>query len=243
MVTKIGSFGRIRVFEDFLAPDTALTWSASAQRLGNIGQVSVNEGSFAHTVDEPGGILAITTDTADNDNCFLYAGPFKPADGGCAMEARFKVADITTCAVWGGFSETLDATTPVCPAEYATATLTVNGSGGMVGALWDSDGTADYWMAVAGDGGAAASGAPEVTTYAAVNDEWQVVRVEIDPNGTGRVYLGVNDSTLKLIHTFTTPVTATDVQHACLGIENRSGAASVIEVDYFYAEGGRDWTN
>lgn len=241
MTVAIGSFGRLRVFEDFLAPDAALTWSTSAQRLGQIGQVSVNEGSFAHTVDEPGGVLAITTDTADNDNCFLYAGPFKPADGGCVMEARFKVADITTCAVYCGFAETLNATTPVCPSEYATATLTVN-PGGQVGALWDSDGTSDYWMAVAGDGSAAATGAPYVSAYAAVNDQWDVVRVEIDENGTGRVYLAAGNSGLKLLYTFTTPVTSTDVQHACLGIENRSAAASVMEVDYFFAEGGRDWS-
>jgi len=243
MAVSKGSFGRIRVFEDFGAPDTGLTWGTAAQRLGLIGQVSVNEGSFAHTVDEPGGILAITTDTGDNDNIALYFGPFKPSDGGCVIEARFKQNDVTLGAIFCGFTETLDATTPVCPAEYATATLTVNGTGGVVGMLYDPDATTDRWLAVAGDGGAAATGAPaEAGSQAMVNDEFDVVRVEIDPNGTGRCYLAEKDGSLKLIKTFTTPVNPADIQHAVLLIENRSGAARVMEVDYFHAEGGRDWT-
>ena len=48
----------------------------------------------------------------------------------------------------------------------------------------------NYWMAVAGDGGAAATGAPTVTSQAAVNDEYDVVRVEIGADGKCDVYLG-----------------------------------------------------
>jgi len=242
---SIGNFGVIEVFEDFLAPDAALTWSSSAQRLGQVGQVSVNEGSFDHTVDEPGGILKITTDTADNDNCALYVGPFKPSDGGVVMEARFKVADITTCALFVGFTETLDAATPVMPAEFATTTMTYNGTGGMVGLQFDSDGTTDDWRAVAGDGGAVSSNADANGTRAynaPVNDKFDVVRVEIDVNGTGRVYLAEDSGSLKLIKEIESAVTASDIEHAVLMIENRSGAASVMEVDYFYAKGNRDWT-
>jgi len=236
----IGSFGRIRVFEDFLAPDTALTMSTSPQRLGQVGQVSVGEGSFAHTVDEPGGVLKITTDTSDNDNVCLYAGPFKPADGICVMEARFKIADITAGALFVGFCETLNATTPVMPAEFATATMTYNGSGGMVGLQFDADGTTDDWRAVAGDGGAVSGDAAAngtVANAAPVNDEYDVVRVEIDDNGTGRVY---HDG--KLIKDVGVAVTPGDLQHAVLFYENRSAGAKVFEADYFFAEGGRDWT-
>ena len=239
----IGNFGRIRVFEDFLAPDTALTWSASPQRLGQVGQVSVNEGSFAHTVDEPGGILACTTDNADDDNVALYAGPFKPADGGCVMEARFKRPDVSETAVFCGFSETLAADTPVCPAEAtgATPTLTINGSGGMAGMLDDQDCTTKDWRAVAGDGGAVASKLTTATgtraNAASVDDEWDVVRVEIDVNGDAKIY---HDG--KLIDDVKACVTPGDVQHAVLLAESRTtGGADVLEVDYFFAEGGRDW--
>lgn len=236
----IGSFGRLRVFEDFLGAPEVAAMTTVAASVGNIGYVSVNEGSFAPTVDEPGGILAITTDTADNDNCALYAGPFKPSDGGCVMEARFKVADITTDAIYCGFSETLDATTPVMPAEFATATMTYNGTGSIIGVQFDADGTTDDWRAVFGDGGAVKSNADANGTRAyeaAVNDEWDVVRVEIGADAIARVLLNG-----RVIKEITSACTKTDLQYAVLMIENRSAAASGMEVDYFFAEGGRDWS-
>ena len=242
MAESRGTYGRLKVFEDFLGAPEVTAMATVAASAGNIGYVCTNEGTMRATVDEDGGVWAFTTDTADNDNFALYAGPFKPSNGGCFMEARFKVADITKCAVYCGFSETLDAANPVCPAEYATTTLTVNGTGGMVGALWDSDGTSDYWMAVAGDGGEAATGAPAVTSQAAVNDEYDVVRVEIGADGKCDVYLAAKGGILTLIKSFDSPITTSDLQHAVLLIENRAAAASVMEVDYFYAEGGRDWT-
>lgn len=241
----IGSKGVIEVFEDFMAPDTSLSMATSPQRLGQVGQVSVNEGSYAHVIDEPGGILQITTDTGDNDNTFLYAGPFRPSDGGVVMEVRFKIADITTGAVFAGFSETLDATTPVMPLEFDTATMSYSGSGGIAGWSFDADGSTDTWRAAVGDGGSATGtgGATAGTVTgrgAPVNDEWDILRVEIDPNGTVRCYH--DDPANGPDVTITGGLTATDIQHACLGIENRSSAASVMEVDYFYARGYRDWT-
>ena len=47
----------------------------------------------------------------------------------------------------------------------------------------------------------------------------------------------------RLIKRFSTGtlLTSTDLFYAVLMIENRSAAANVLEVDYFYGEGGRDW--
>jgi len=235
-----GSFGRVRIFEDFLGFNTPAGNAAWALTgvcpVGQLSMTSVGEGSLAPTVDEPGGIMSITTDTTDNDNAALFAGVFKPVDGGCVMEARFKVDSATTAAIFCGFSETLALDTPVMPAEYATATLTCNGSGSMVGMLYDPDATTDIWKAVAGDGG------DEETVYnadtAIVADTWDVVRVEIGANGDGICYLNG-----KLIHTFTSFLNTSDIQHAVLMCENRDGSANVLEVDYFYAEGARDWAN
>ena len=45
----------------------------------------------------------------------------------------------------------------------------------------------------------------------------------------------------KLIHRFPACVTTTDMEHAVLMVSNREvSTASVLGVDYFYAEGGRD---
>jgi len=238
-MSNIGSFGRVRVFEDFLGAPEATAMTTIAASIGGVAYVSVNEGTMTALVDEPGGIVRVTTDTADNDNFAMYAGPFKPSDGGVVMEARFKMADITTGAIYCGFTETLDATTPVMPAEFDTVTMTYGGAGSMVGLQFDSDGTTDLFRAVFGDGGAAASKADAngTASVAAVNDEFDVVRAEISTDGRCSVY---HDG--KLIKQIDTVLTTTDLQFAVLMIENRSGAASVLEVDYFYAEGGRDWT-
>jgi len=244
MATDPGGFGKLRVFEDFLGLGHFNgAWTETG--LTNIGQLaftSVNEGAIAHTVDEPGGVISITTDTADNDNACLYAGTFKPADGGCVMEARFKCADITTVSINCGFSETLSATTPVQPLEWSGATTASYAvAGGMALANFDADTTTDVWRAFFGDastvsGGGALNGTS--SGKAAVNDEWDVVRVEIDPNGYARVY---HDGVLIKAST-SAAVTPTDVMHAILMVENRSSAANILEVDYFFAEGFRDWT-
>jgi len=248
MASSIGTKGVIEVFEDFMGfSSTTMDTVAKPQGGHGVMYGCVNEGSFSQTTDEPGGVLACITDTASSDNCALYVGPFKPSDGGVVMETRFKVLDITTCAIFAGFSETLDTTTPVCPLEFATATMTYNGTGGIVGLQYDSAATDSDWRAGAGDTGVVATYADANGTRAhnpPVNDNWDVVRVEIDPSGTGHVYLADKGTGtgLRLIKTIKSAVTASDLQTACLVIENRSAAASTMEVDYFYAKGYVDWT-
>ena len=190
-----GSYGKLRVFDDFLGPDNDLTWGTGTVKVGNFGFVSVAEGSFEWTIDEPGGILAITTDTGDNDNACLMAGAFKPADGGITMEGRFKFNSATLGAVFFGITETLALDTPVMPAEFSGTAMTYNGTGGMVGFSLDPDGTTDDFRAVAGDAGAA-TGATRagdtVTNGIRANetitaDEWYIARVEVHPDGNAHL--------------------------------------------------------
>ena len=247
MATYQSEFGRVSVFEDFLGFNPDEVWNAGGFNLGQVSVVSVNAGSVEDTVDETGGIVAITTGTGDNDNVALYVAPVKPSDGGAVMEARIKLDNVTTLSsLFVGFSETLDGTTPVMPAEFATTTMTYNGTGGMVGLQFDIDGTTDGWRALVGDGGAATAGSGNGTLSTSVvggtaiaADRWDIVRVEIDPSGASRVYLnGV------LIKAFaSTGLTASDLFFPCVIAENRTAAAIVLEVDYFYARSYRDWTN
>lgn len=253
-------YGKTRVFEDFLNFEdniaatgvaTGIVFGTGFVSVGDVGLVSVNEGSLAWTIDEPNGVLAITTDTGDNDNAALISGRYQPSLGGCAMEVRFKVDSVaaTHTSIFAGFSETLNFTTPVMPAEYSGTSMTYNGAGGMVGLVYDVDGTTDNFYSVFGDAGAISGGATVGGVSASETitaDEWYIVRVEIDPDGTGRVYIGHDGGLgggMDLIEEVSTAaVTSTDQQYAVLMIENRSGNARVLEVDYFAAEGGRDWT-
>lgn len=240
-------FGMVEVWDDFLGPDNDLTWGTGTIKVGNFGFVSVNEGTLEWTVDEPGGILAITTDTGDDDNAVLMAGAFRPADGDVVTEWRFKFSSLD-CAIFVGFAETLSLATPVMPAEFATATMTYNGTGGMTGLQYDVDGTTDDFRAVAGDVGAATAGAGNGTRANATLtvDEWYVARVRVDKNGKSYCSLGHADADtqggVKRIAEFTAAVTPGDKFYAVLMIENRSANARVLEVDYGYASATRDWT-
>ena len=250
-----GTFGEVKIWDDFLGPDNDLTWGAGTVKIGNWGFISVNEGAFEWTVDEPGGIVAFTTDTGDNDSACLFGGRFQPSNGGMDTEWRAKFNSATLLAVEAGFTETLALGTPVVPAEFATATMSYNGSGGMIGAVHDPDATTNDFRAFAGDGGAGQGGSS--TTGARANetitaDEWYVIRTEVGPDGNGTVYVGHDSDQLEKIavssavqgNSFTgSVITNTDQFYAFLIGENRSAAARVLEVDYGYARGWRDWAN
>ena len=240
-------FGELKVWEDFLAPDNDVTWGTGQFVVGNVAVTSVNEGSVEFTVDEPGGIAAFTSDTADNDNVAIYAGAFKAADGPLVMEARFKYSNVD-CAIFAGFTETLAIDTPVMPAEFATTTMTYNGTGAIVGAQYDVDGTTDDFRAVFGDAAAALTGNGADSNGTRANatltaDRWFIVRAEIDPNGAARVYFGdqVDAAQMKLVKSVTGGIPTDVMLFPVLMLENRSGNARVLEVDYFYARGYRDW--
>ena len=248
--------GTIYWGSDFTGIYDSVVWGATNLVSGDtwgagIGFASVNEGTFASTVDETGGVLAITSDTGDNDNAFLLAGKFSPRDGQIVCQARFKYSNVD-CAVFVGMTETLALDTPVMPAEFATATMTHNGTGGMLGFNYDVDGTTDDFRAVMGDGGAAISDSSNGTRANATltADQWFEAEVILHADGSGSCWLGDpghansdNMNTLRQIKRFTTGtlLTTTDLFFATLGIENRSANARVLEVDYFCGEAGRDW--
>ena len=246
-----GSFGEIRAFNDFTGSYEDVTWSTTSVDLGGgWGVVSENEGTLNQIVDEPGGILEFLTDTGDNDNVALYAGPFKPSDGGVVMECRFKVADDLNFAVFAGFAETLAMDTPVTPAEYASTTMTYNG-GGTVGLQYDLDGTTDDFRAASGDGGAV-TGTLQNNTVATVDspranqtitaDEWYVCRVEIGPSGRCDYWIAHDGDGFELVESITGAITTSDNFYALLMCENRAAAAHNFQVDYVYARGFRDWS-
>jgi len=243
----IGNKGRIEVLEHFMGYSTESAQEALRLPQGKVNYCadSAASGVFALVTDEPGGILQITTDTTDNHGYAFSIGPFAPSDGGCAMEARFKVDAVDDLAVYCGFSETLAAAGPVMPAEFATESFIYNGTGGMAGLQFDADGTTDDWRACGGDAAAAAFDADSDATranQAPVADEFDVIRVEINPHGDVDYWLADKKNGLRLIKHADSVVTATDVQFAVLMLESRANAAAVMEIDYMYASGGTDWT-
>jgi len=246
-----GTNGQILIEEHFMGFNyTGGTTMSNTHDQGHLVAVASASGTITQVIDEPGGILSINLDTTDNTNCVLYtSNPFKTADGGCWMETRFKVDAVNDCAIYAGFQETVNTTTPVMPAEFATETMTYNASiGGFAGMQFDADGTTDDWRAVGGDNSAAAWDADSDATRAnqpAVADKFDIVRVEFSPHGDVDVYFSGSrtNSSLVLIKHADAILTTTDVIFPVLIIENRAAdAAAVLEVDYFNCGGYIDWT-
>ncbi len=262
---NLGQFGKIKVEEDFTRWESDIDTTAAGTGLvpgeggvvsvGNVDLVSANAGSLAWTVDEPGGILAITTDTADDNDAYLIAAPMKPSvNGTLEMECRFKDPSLShLVALVAGWSQTMSLSAPITPASFATVTMTYAGTGDMVGIIDDQDATTDDFRAFAGTGGAGTGGSSTTgirANDAVVADEFFVARVEVDPNGASRVYLGHKGGTngaLNLVSAFPTvaggavPFAGTNLLFPFLGILNRDGNAQVLEADYLVAYGWRDW--
>lgn len=248
---SIGPEGLIRIREHWIViPSTTMSAGGGIAGYNGLLYGNVNNGSFAATIDEPGGILAATTAGAANDNCAVYTeAKYRPADGGIAMEARVKLASATTGALFVGFTETMSKASPVMPLEFGTATMAYNGSGGIAGMVFDPGATTNDWMAGAGDGGVVAKNADANGTRVAskglsslVADSWDVIRVEIDPTGKADIYLAQASGGLKLIKSVKDAVTPTDLFYPCVMGETRSSAAIVLEIDYFNVDANIDWT-
>tara|TARA_R110000765_G_scaffold210578_1_gene315750 strand:- start:120 stop:911 length:792 start_codon:yes stop_codon:yes gene_type:complete len=258
-----GSFGRVKAWNDYTSIPAVTAAGSVPLAQGSIlgggwAAHGVNEGAIDAVVDEPNGIVALTSDTADDDNIFISAGTWSPINGGMVMEARIRIVDsvaVDRAAAWVGFTETLSIATPVMPFETDTTTTTYNGSGGMVGFGFDSAADVVGWRFAGGDGGAAlatedsngtvgtALGILAPATITA--DLFWVFRIEVATDGTARGYFGDaqnnEQGSMQYVGKVTGALGTGDQFHATTGIENRSGANEILEVDYTSAEGFRDW--
>ena len=265
-------FGRIMAWNDFTAippisaADTVPLVNGSLLG-GGWSLHGVAEGTTIATVDEPGGILACTTDVADEDSIAVSAGVWKPADGGMEFECRVKIPTsvaTTRAAMWVGFTETLSVAAPIMPYQVITSTATYNGTGGMVGFAFDSDATSITWRFIAGDGGAAlatinSNDSPKTSGTVGTDigidaqatitaDRWWVFRVEVQPDGQAAGYIlddaaeNNTNKELRFVGRTTAALGTGDNFHATIIGETRSAFNEEFEIDYAYASGRRDWS-
>lgn len=252
MGISVGNMGRIEVYEHFMgfATDCVADVVMPQGKVNYCGTPDTTGSDiFARVVDEPGGILSCTTDSDAGDAIALFIGPFKPQDGGCTFEARFKLEDITNSKVFCGFQETLDATTPVLAVTSdSDGTFTHGAVGCHAGMLHDAESDTADWWAVAGDGAVATSNSTangKAATSAPVNDEFDVIRVELNSHGDADIFLaGGLYPSLHLVDHIDDAYTEGDVAYAVLMLQNETASDSgcVMEVDYMRATGNVDWT-
>jgi hypothetical protein len=159
-------------------------------------------------------------------------------NGPLALEARVESAALTARNLWVGFCGlNIDLVDPPCTGDTTTITPVADD---YCGFHFDSSLTDGDWHMVYNGG--TTTGATTSTDVAAGNNLEagtlvQVLRVEIDRNGTARWYV---DGVLK--QTITNAVSTTVLQAGYVGCFGTTTTATSLDVDYLAIEANRDWT-
>jgi len=250
MTIKQSEVGDIKIFEDFLggevavagttAPPVALT---SALNVVGQGLAEADAGMSIYDSDGLSGVAAFVTTNEDVHACGLQTatvfdvGKMAPI----VMEVRVRMPALATEEVFIGFS---DVNTDLAIIEGAimhgvTTTLTLTASD-LIGFFLADELTDDEGWHMPYNGGAT-TGATTSTAVAsgvdAIAGEFNILRLEIDNNGTARWYI---DGVLK--QTVVGAVsTTTDLCFNCL-VESKTTACKTMDIDYVLIRANRDWT-
>lgn len=190
--------------------------------------------------DVVGGALRISGNNEDGKGAALATAVMMRPDlnGQMVLEARVQGAALTTRNWFIGFCGTLadDIAEPLT-ATGTTLTLTATN---LCGFLLDSQLTSGTEWHMPYNGGATAgpTNSDSVDSdVVAVAGEWDVLRIEIDPNGTARWYI---NGVLK--QTVTGAVSTTALQGAVVGCWGTEATAADIDLQYMHVRYNRDWT-
>ena len=241
------SEGRIRLFEDFFAEDAVANTAASRSlgpfTIGGQGSEDTDSGIPTLNADALSGVGVMTTTNEDN-HTILIGTPIAfdvGLMGTIVAEARVRFVDLDTKEVFFGFSDidpdTLSIETNVMTGATATLTLTASDICGFFLSAELSDD--EDWHTVYNGG--TTTGVTDSTAVDcnddAVAGEWQVLRVELFPNGTVSWFVdGV------LIRTVAGAVSTSVDLSLVLALEAKGAAIEIMHVDYLMVEGNRDWT-
>ena len=246
--------GVIEIFEDFTGPEwiiaeTAASGSSGPFRVVGQGVADADAGITILESDATGGGLngvaqMVSPNASDNDAIFFTTSMmFDVAKMGTIIaEARVRLPDLDTKEVFFGFSD-LNADTHSMEGVliHGTGTTTTLTASDFVGFHFSSEYTDDDdWHGVYNGGtttGQTASGSTDLNDVA-VADEFQVLRLELAPNGRVEWYI---DGVLKQT---VAGAVSTSVDLACqLGLEIKgTGSNELLDVDYILIRANRDWT-
>lgn len=211
------NLGEFRVVGDLAEADTGIV---GVSKVNGFGRISGN--------DEDGKGVAVATEVI-----------FSPAlNGTLVFETRVERAAVTAGVVFAGFCATIadDVAEPVT----STGTTHTLVASHLCGFLLDSQLTATATWHFVYNGGSTTGATDSTTTttgIVAVAAESDVLRVEIDPNGTARGYInGVLESTV------TGAVSTTTLQGALVGCWGTTTTAASVDADYICVRANRDWT-
>ena len=245
-----GAKGRIEIFEDFLAGEDIIAETAATRSFGGSGLRVVGEGIaevdsgiiLAETDANNGVGILTTTDQVDHSCGVATAQSFVVGKMGTIIaECRVQFNNLDTKEFYFGLTtqnndnENLQGST----IHGETLTLTLS-AGGLCGFHLSSELTDDEDWHMVYNGGTTTGETDSREVDAdddAVAGEWQILRLEVAPNGTARWYIdGVLQQTK-------TGAISTTTEHAVIAmVEAKGDAIELAYIDYIDISANRDWT-
>jgi len=248
-----GANGRVEIFEDFLAGEDIVAETAASRSFGSSGLRVIGQGiaetdSGITVLESDGlnGVGVLTTTDEDAHSCGLTTGLVFDVGkmAPIVAECRIQFADLDTKEFYFGFTD-VNGDTAILEGENVTKStgdalvLTLSASD-LCGFFLSAELTDDEDWHMVYNGGTTTGETTAASIDAdddAVAGEFQILRLEIAPNGTARWYV---DGVLK--QTVTGAVsTTTDLALIAL-LEAKSAAIEHAYIDYISVTANRDWT-
>lgn len=243
-------YGRVDIFEDFLGGEdivanTAATRSYGGSGLRVLGQgiAETDSGIVAGETDANNGVGILTTTNEADHSCGVATSQSFVVGkmGTIVAECRVQFPDLDTKEFYFGLSdenedaENLQGST----IHGETTTITLSASN-LCGFLLSAELTDDEDWHMVYNGGTTTGETDSTNIDAdvdAVAAEYDILRIEVAPNGTARWYI---NGVLK--QTKTGAVSTTAELCVIAMVEAKTAAIEYAWIDYIAIEANRDWT-
>jgi hypothetical protein len=243
--------GKHRLWNDFFGVANLLAETTDTIPLGDFfaggeGIEDTDAGVAANT-SLMGGVITLTGANTDADTTFI--GTTLCFDvalmGTIVLETRVQVPDLDTKEIFFGLTSILSIDEQLEDIVINASATAVTCVADLVGFYMSDELTASatewhgiYAGGTTADGATAASVNLGTTNGATITaGEWQVLRLEVDPNGTARWYINGD-----LKQTVAGACSTTSDYAACLAAAANTTELVIVECDYLLVEANRDWT-
>lgn len=238
MADALGSYGEHIHHQDFYQ---FVADSSTSVPLGDGELFAIGTSVNTQTVDETDGVIQLVSASgAGNVSGYGVNSVYSPAaNGPLILEVRLKFPTLADAA-WVGFSDSSGDVDEVVDNGTIDGSVT-----DCAGIYYDDAVDTDQWNEYIATGGTETQ--QNLITEVITADEWQVLRVEILPDGTVRTLIadepgssGVGTGGFRLIAERTAAVSPTALFFPEVYVASNSGTG-LLEVDYFHFRAQRNW--
>ena len=237
--------GRICLFNDFAGIGNTLALTADTAQLGDFfagGEGFEDADAGIAGKDALSGVVTITSANTDADTTFIGTHIMFDVGlmGTIVLETRIQLPDLDTKEIFFGLTSILSTDEQLEDIVINASGTTLTMPADLVGFYLSDELTDDEdWHGIHNGGTADAS---TTTTGVDLDDdavagEWQVLRLEVMPNGTCEWYI---DGVLK--QTVVGACSTSTNMAVCLAAAANTTELVVMECDYLMVEANRDWT-